>query len=87
MESYKILIVEDEATVVVHLRTVLELLGHRVTGMVGRVSEALNSLKQERPDLVLLDIKLRGEQDGIDLAARLRAEYHVPFVFLTSTLR
>ncbi|UYZ62147.1 LytR/AlgR family response regulator transcription factor [Hymenobacter weizhouensis] len=84
MPSHKILIVEDESTIARHLSRVLELLGHRVTGIAGRVSEALESLHQERPDLVLLDIKLRGELDGIDLATRLRSEYHLPFVFVTS---
>ena len=84
MEGSNILIVEDEFTIAEHLRAVLELLGHRVTGVVGRVSEALDSLRHDRPDLVLLDINLRGELDGIDLATRLRAEHHIPFVFLTS---
>lgn len=84
MESCKILIVEDEFTIAEHLRSALELLGHCVTGVVGRVSEALDSLRHNRPDLVLLDINLRGELDGIDLATRLRAEHHIPFVFLTS---
>lgn len=84
MEGRSILIVEDEFTIAEHLRAVLEGLGHRVTAVVGRVSEALDSLRQDRPDLVLLDINLRGELDGIDLATRLRAEHHIPFVFLTS---
>ena len=84
MEGYNILIVEDEFTIAEHLRCILELLGHRVTGVAGRVSEALESLRLDPPDLVLLDVNLRGELDGIDLAARLRAEYHIPFVFLTS---
>ena len=84
MEHYSILIVEDECTIAEHLRQVLELLGHRVSGVAGRVSEALACLQQERPDLVLLDVHLRGELDGIDLAARLRAEYHLPFVFVTA---
>ena len=84
MEGAKILIVEDELTIAEHLRAILELLGHRVTGVAGRVSEALDSLRHDRPDLVLLDVNLRGELDGIDLAARLRAEYNLPFIFLTS---
>lgn len=84
MHGYNILVVEDESTIAEHLRSVLELLGHRVTGVAGRVSEALESLRHSPPDLVLLDIKLRGELDGIDLAARLRAEYRLPFVFITS---
>ncbi len=79
-----ILIVEDEFVIAEHLRCILELLGHRVTAVADRVSEALASLRQDPPDLVLLDVNLRGELDGIDLAARLRAEYRIPFVFLTS---
>ena len=84
MEGCKILIVEDEFIIAEHLRSVLEQLGHRVTGVAGRVSEALDSLRQDPPDLVLLDVNLRGELDGIDLAARLRAEHRIPFIFLTS---
>ena len=84
MEGCKILIVEDEFIIAEHLRSVLQLLGHRVTGIAGRVSEALDSLRQDPPDLVLLDVNLRGELDGIDLAGRLRAEHRIPFIFLTS---
>lgn len=80
----KILIVEDEAIIAEDLRDILEHLHYEVTGVATRASEALQSIRQQPPDLLFLDVMLQGELDGIDLAHRLRSEYSIPFVFLTS---
>lgn len=82
----KVLIVEDEFIIAAHLRTIVEGLGHEVIGVADRATDALALLRgaAELPALVLLDITLRGELDGIDLASRLRAEFALPFVFVTS---
>ncbi|GAA4051631.1 hypothetical protein GCM10022409_43140 [Hymenobacter glaciei] len=82
----KVLIVEDEFIIAAHLRTIVEGLGHEVIGVADRATEALALLRgaAELPALALLDITLRGELDGIDLASRLRAEFGLPFVFVTS---
>ncbi|GAA4357904.1 hypothetical protein GCM10023185_22940 [Hymenobacter saemangeumensis] len=82
----QILIVEDEFIIAEHLRAILEGMGHEVVGVADRATEALAILRSlpALPAVALLDITLRGELDGIDLAGRLRAEFGLPFVFVTS---
>ncbi|WP_310393908.1 LytTR family transcriptional regulator DNA-binding domain-containing protein [Hymenobacter sp.] len=85
METRTVLVVEDEYVIGEHLRSILLGLGYAVRAVVGSVAEALPHLRQAPlPDLVLLDVMLSGELDGIDLAHRLRALHEVPFVFVTS---
>lgn len=80
----KVLVVEDEAIIARHLRGILRNLHYEVTAVVACVADALEQLERNPPDVVLIDVMLAGEQDGIDLAHRLRALYHLPFVFVTS---
>lgn len=80
-----VLIVEDENLIAQHLQKILRGLNYDVVGVARRATDALQLLRQgPLPDLVLLDIMLRGEIDGIDLAHRLRAEYQLPFLFVTA---
>ncbi|MEM9554462.1 MAG: sigma 54-interacting transcriptional regulator [Acidobacteriota bacterium] len=79
-----ILIVEDEAIVQAHLRRILERLGHRVVGATGRGEEALEIAARESPDLVLMDIRLAGDLDGIETALELRRTIGCSVVFLTA---
>ena len=67
-----------------HLCTVLELLGYEATVPAINYSEGVAMLESERPDLAMLDIQLAGSKDGIDLAWKIREEYDIPFIFLTS---
>ncbi|HNR42701.1 MAG TPA: response regulator [Bacteroidales bacterium] len=80
----RILIVEDELIIAEDIRTKLVSLGYIVTGMAVSADEAEQLLKNIKPDLVILDIMLSGERDGIDLARVIRDQYKVPFIFLTS---
>jgi len=79
-----ILIVEDERIVALDLRMTLEQLGYRVSGIAASAAEAYAAAGTERPDLVLMDVRLRGDIDGIQTAAALRAQWQVPVVFLTA---
>lgn len=79
-----ILIVEDEGIIAADLAACLEDLGYRVTGEAATGEDALCQAAARRPDLVLMDIKLAGEMDGITAAARLREEQGIPVIFLTS---
>ncbi|SHN41902.1 sigma-54 dependent transcriptional regulator [Chitinophaga sp. CF418] len=81
--NIKILIVEDEFIVGNALRLAVETAGYRVTGMVASVEEAEENIRNQQPDLVLLDIRLEGESSGIDLARKLRAE-NIPFIYLSA---
>lgn len=79
-----VLIVEDEPIIADDIALSLEALDCRVTDIVSSADEALQSLKNELPDIVFLDIKLKGHDDGIRLAHRINELYRVPFVFITS---
>lgn len=79
-----ILIVEDEAVVALDLKMELEALGYQVAGIADTAEQALELARRHRPGLALMDIKLKGEEDGIAAAERLRRDVGVPVVFLTS---
>jgi DNA-binding response OmpR family regulator len=81
--SIKILIVEDEFIVANALRLTVEQAGYRVNGIAASAEEADEQLQKQKPDLVLLDIRLEGKRSGIDLARKLRAE-NVPFIYLSA---
>lgn len=84
MGKVKILVVEDEIVVADNICLILEQLGYEVLEPAINYSEALVSLEQDQPDLALLDIQLAGSKDGIDLAWKIKEDYDIPFVFLTS---
>jgi transcriptional regulator with GAF, ATPase, and Fis domain len=78
-----VLIVEDEFAVANDLRRILEKAGYRVSGIAFSVAKALELNEQQRPDLVLLDIHLKGPQTGIDLARKLTQD-DIPFVYVSA---
>lgn len=80
----RILVVEDERIVALDLSSTLEDLGYRVVGVAATGAEAHQLASQERPDLVLMDVRLQGDVDGIQTAAALKNEWQVPVVFLTA---
>lgn len=84
MDKIQILIVEDEALIAANLEEILEAAGYRVADSCASGREALESVKRDRPDLVLMDIKLEGERDGIQTAMEIRRRYRIPVVFLTA---
>jgi DNA-binding LytR/AlgR family response regulator len=84
MSTFKIGIVEDEFIIAESIRLALESLGYNVPMPASNFSEALKLLETEKPDLLFLDIQLKGEKDGIDLATVIKEQYSVPFIFLTA---
>jgi DNA-binding LytR/AlgR family response regulator len=66
------------------LKDILENLGYSVEGIAISAREALQLIEEYSPDLLLLDIHLKGGKDGIDLAHEIRDHYRIPFIFLTS---
>jgi len=84
MKPAKILIVEDEGIVAKGLEITLQKSGHTIVGLALTGEEAVAQAAQTSPDLVLVDIRLKGEMDGIEAAARIRAAADVPVVFLTA---
>lgn len=77
-----LMIVEDEALVAMILRDVLQDAGYRVLDLTDRRAEALEVAKAEKPDLALVNIRLAGRDDGIELAERLKA-LGIPVVFIS----
>lgn len=80
----RILIVEDEAIVAESLHDQLETLGYSICGMASSGERALELVAQERPDLVMMDIMLAGELDGIATAQQIMDQYRLPVVYLTA---
>ena len=84
MKNKKILIVEDEPIIASDIELTLENMGYEVVGIEDNAEDALISIAEHLPDLILLDINLEGDTDGIMLAEDINANYNIPFVFLTS---
>lgn len=84
MTPSRILIVEDEGIIALRFQHLLRNLGYEVTAMVATGEEALQSVVDDLPDLVLMDIHLAGALDGIETAVRIRARYDVPIVYLSA---
>jgi CheY-like chemotaxis protein len=81
-----ILIVEDEALVASYIEEVLTSSGFHVAGIASSGAEALSHVHEHRPDLALIDIRLTGPIDGIDLASRLREQFGLPAIFLSGLI-
>jgi len=80
----KILVVEDEMIIAAKISMHLTNLGYEVTGILPRGEEALLSVEENRPDIVIMDIRLRGDLDGIDTAIRMQKNGDLPVIFLTA---
>ncbi|MFT5822605.1 MAG: DNA-binding LytR/AlgR family response regulator [Crocinitomix sp.] len=80
----KILIVEDEPIIADELEALLTELGYDILGIALDAEEAIEIIESKLPELVLLDISLDGDVDGVMLAEIINEKYKIPFVFLTS---
>ena len=80
----RILVVEDEGISALHLEAKLQSLGYESAGIAYSGEEAIDKAKEARPDLVLMDIKLNGEMDGISAGGRVQREFGIPVVYLTA---
>ena len=80
----RVLIVEDEAVVSLHLRHELTKLGYTVAGSATNGAQALRLVEEAFPDVILMDIHIQGEIDGIETARRIPRYMHVPVIYLTA---
>ncbi len=80
----RILIVEDERIIAIDMRHRLERLGYEVVGLVDNADDALAYAVAENPDLILMDIRLKGERDGLEAAETIRQARDIPVVYTTS---
>lgn len=84
MTAPEILVVEDEGIVAMDIEERLENMGYSVCGVVASGEEAVQKAKSSTPDLVLMDIMLEGQMDGIEAASQIRSSLDVPVVYLTA---
>lgn len=84
MDKVKILVVEDEIIIADDICDILSELGYETLEPVINYSEAIEAIEKYKPDLAILDIQLAGSKDGIDLAWKIKEDYQLPYIFLTS---
>ena len=82
--AHRILIVEDQRLIAADIENTLKKLGYVVVGNVSSGEDAISKSDQLRPELVLMDVRLRGEMDGIQAAEIIRDRFNVPVVYLTA---
>jgi DNA-binding LytR/AlgR family response regulator len=83
-EPLKILVVEDDALIAEDIMLMLEDMGMISVGKAFNARQALNIIRDRTPDLILLDIELEGDMDGIELGEMINKTYHIPFIYITS---
>ncbi len=86
MNAVKILIVEDEMVIAADISMMLERIGYEITGITPRGEDALNSIESTLPDLVLMDIALKGALDGVETARFIVERHQIPVIFLTANV-
>lgn len=80
----KILIVEDEELYGARLEMLVEKLEYELIGIVDNSADALQMIGQNPPDLILMDIYIQGQYDGIELATRIQQTFDIPIIFISS---
>src|SRR5690348_1074215 len=83
-EKPRILVVEDEQIVARDIESSLRTLGYSVAGFADSAETAVGQAVNLHPDLVLMDIMLKGERDGVDAANQIRRHLNLPVIYLTA---
>jgi len=84
MKSEKIMVVEDEWIVADQLCSSLKDLGYTVCSTAAAGDEAIRKVESDRPDLILMDIVLKGKMNGIEAAERINSKFNIPVIYLTA---
>lgn len=84
MLKVNVLVVEDESIVSKDIQNTLTKLGYQVIGTASTGEKALSIVQSESPDIVLMDIMLKGDLNGIEVAKIIKAKHNIPVVFLTA---
>jgi CheY-like chemotaxis protein len=80
----KVLIVEDEGIIALDISKILAKLGHSVLGVVYSGEESVREAGKIRPDVILMDIRLKGKIDGLQAARIIGTRYHIPIIYITA---
>jgi CheY-like chemotaxis protein len=84
MAEGRILIVEDEHIVAMGIKRMLKSLGYTVTGVASSGEDAISKAESTFPDIVLMDIMLKGDMDGVEATREIKARFDIPVVYLTA---
>lgn len=84
MASEKILLVEDDPIVASYIQDILRDFGYIVSGVIPSGEEALDAVLKDCPDLILMDIRLKDEMDGIETARQIQGKFDIPIVYMTA---
>jgi CheY-like chemotaxis protein len=84
MDRPKLLIVEDESEVAKTLEMKLKKFGYTIVGSENSAEKAIEKAGELHPDIVLMDIELSGEMDGIQAADTIRKKYQIPSIYITA---
>lgn len=83
--NLKIIVVEDEFSIRMDITRKLTNLGHEIVGSYDNYDQAIVSIIENEPDMLILDINLGGSKSGIDLAQNIDKKFDIPFIFLTAS--
>ncbi|MEX2595026.1 MAG: response regulator [Anditalea sp.] len=84
MKEERILIVEDDVSISENIEEILQLLGYSNIDIANSANQAVKEVKKRRPDIVFMDIKLKGDKDGIELGEIIQHMANAPIVYVTS---
>ena len=84
MEKHTIIIVEDDEITALNLKLSLQKQGYKILATCDNIPDALENVQAHTPHLVLIDISLQEGSDGITLGRRIKQNYSIPFIYLTS---
>jgi len=79
----KVLIVEDDLIIAMVIENMVKDLGHEVIGKTNTGEEAVDMALDLKPDIILMDIRLKGEMDGIEAVSKIREKMTVPVIYIT----
>ncbi len=83
-QDCKVLIVEDEALIAFDISMTLQQFGYSVVNIVATADESIRAVEEFKPDVVIMDILLKGKTDGIDAAEKIKNDFKIPIIFLTT---
>lgn len=81
----RVIIVEDESIVALDIRNRLSRMGYEILAVLDSGEAAVALVVAARPDIVLMDIRLKGDMDGIEAARRIRLKLNIPIIYLTAS--
>ena len=84
MKTLRIMIVEDESIIALDIRHIVRHLGYEVTAMAASGEESIDKAVSTDPDLILMDIQLKGRMDGINAAEKIQRLYDIPVIYLSA---